>query len=364
MLKTNEISKWFSIYDKAKANFKSLSKDEKDFLLTNYADIDEAAIAKYKGLSEDEAKKLDPGELAFFYDEFKKTIVNNKEAVLDNLESIAKTKTGQAVVAGINTLLAGGDLIQSQQQINKFKSESRKSRRPGRPPVLERDPYLAAAKADALQESYAPSVAERAASAGIQEAYQGDIANAKVASGGQAGAFGAYGQAASSRRGRRTLEMAPTINDIEMQRKGRIDRLAGQSAAENQAINQSASQYYPTDLRQYQFEQEQLANLGQAGYGNRRVATGELAAQIPGLANQFITERYNRYRSRLPDKYAQALTDLDAKLSQLEKNRNTSDILDTISGYRGPGYITSNPNNYGSWRNVNKFGGTPSDFNN
>ncbi len=364
MLKTNEISKLFSIYDKARANFKSLSKDEKDFLLTNYADIDEAAIAKYKGLSEDEAKKLKPEELAFFYDEFKKTIVNNKEAVLDNLESIAKTKTGQAVVAGINTLLAGGDLIESQQQqINRFKAGEKRSRRPSRHPVLEKDHYLTATKADALQESYAPSVAERAATAGIQEAYQGDLANARIASSGQASGFGTLAQAAASRKGRRLVELAPTLNEVDMARKARIDRLAGQSAAENQAINQSAGMYYPTDLRQYQFEQEQLANLGQAGFENRRFATGQLAAQIPNLANLYTEERFNRYRSRLPERYAEELAKFDAQnLSQLEMNRNTSSILDNMSGYR-PGYITGR-NNYGSWRNVNKFGGTPSDFNN
>jgi hypothetical protein len=325
MPNSKETNKWFALTDKANAGgFDSLSKTERTFWLNLRPDIDEEAFAKYKALSGQGALK--PGEFAAFMEQFRQSVVNNKADVLSHMEGLEKTRTNKALTQGINTILAGGDLILAQNQINKFKARERGSRRPGAPSVLQPDPYLAAAKADALQGTYAPSVAERAANAGIQEAYQGDLTNAKIASGGQASQYQANAQAAVSRRGRRSVELAPSINDITMQAKARVDRLAGMSSQENQAINQSRAQNYPYDLQQYQFDQYQLANLGRAGFENRRFGQQELAQNIPGLADQFITDRYNRYKTRVGDKFAEILANHDAESLGIHNNSKRNEL--------------------------------------
>lgn len=323
------LNRFFEVYERMKSlqGFDKLSKDEQNFMLTFYPEMDEAKLTEYLSNIKDPKKyeewsaKIGPENVALFQEEFRKNVANNKTAFLDTAKRLETERKTKGAVQMADMFLAGADMVDAKNQINRFKSESKRSRRPGRPPILGRDPYLAAAKEDALKANYDESTAIEAAKSGIQDAYLGDIANARIASGGQAGSFGAYAQSAATRRGRRALELAPVANEVYQQRAARRDRLAGMSAAENQAINESAGRYYPSELEQYKFEQQQLADLGSQGFANRRVARGEIASAIPGAIDQATTQKYNRYYARLGDKWGSALADVDRKLAQVNERQ-------------------------------------------
>ena len=121
--------------------------------------------------------------------------------------------------------------------------------------------------------------------------YLSDLNQAKVASAGQAGTYGALAQVASQRRGRGAQALAPIIDDIKAREQGRLDNLTGMKIGENQAIQQSNAQYYPNDLYQYQLEQQAAGQLGSQGRSNLFQSLANFGNDAVPVAANFATKR-------------------------------------------------------------------------
>lgn len=334
----NERQRYISILNRMqKTAYRDLSKEDQDFFLTYSLQFDDN---KLKELQKEQAN-LKPGErlsdekiTALQEEAFKSlTSPENKEILLRQAEELQSKQLSGKLRQGINLVLAGNDLSQANSQIRQYKDLVSKSRRPSRPPVLERDPYLKYAKDSALGQSYAPSMAVEASKQGINDAYLGDLQNARIASAGQPGAYGAYAQAATNRRGRRSLELAPVADQIQQGLNARVDRLAGLSAQENQAINESAGRYYPSDLEQYRAEQNAMAGFGANAYSNRRDSLYNLGRALPDmLAEQQSRKRYGDmwnqlYATGYDPKIATAVTESDRRLNDRWNNVYNNEIL-------------------------------------
>ena len=231
---------------------------------------------------------------------------------------------------GLDLLLSGADLTAAQSQIRSYKNKLRELRRPGTPPILGRDPYLAAAKKAAEEGGYQESIAAEAAKQDIREAAQGELQAAKVASAGQAGAYGAMAQAAATRRGRRSLEMMPGIENIAANRRASMANLASMSAQENANILQSMQNADLQNRNMYIAESEALAGLGSQAYSNRRAALAGIGEVLPeAIGNPRVRRKYQNLYDKLwamgvppeqADKFSQQVV--------APENR--------ISGYYGP----------------------------
>jgi hypothetical protein len=324
-----ELQRFLQILEKLQSQgVNKISKDDLDFFIKSKFSKpeDKAALERYDSLSKED--KVKPENVKILDDIMLRAGLDQKDALLDQAAEMDKQRKTTKITTGLNLLLSGADLATAQGQINRFEQGLKKSRRPGRPPVLTRDSYLAQAKADAQKDTMSDVTAIEAAKSGIQDSYLEDLQNARIASGGQSGAFGAYAQSAATRRGRRSLELAPIGEQIYQGRKERMDRLAGMSTQENQAINESAARYYPTDMSQYQFEQQQLANLGQTGFANRRDSMYGLASQVPGMVpyNRKYNDLKNQYASLgLADKTVNDIMEAEKNL-QHRYNRNVYGI--------------------------------------
>lgn len=189
-------------------------------------------------------------------------------------------KLSDRLTSAFNIALAGGDVAQSVNQINQSKNLSDRSQRPGRPAPIVADQNLAQALRQAQEGTYDVSKQLAPAQAQAQDQYNADITNAKTASTGQAGAFGAYAQAAANRRNRAGLEQSALGSQIMQQNREQYNQLLGLKQQENQNIFQSRAYAYPSDLNQYQNEQQMAATLGQYGNTNLRNAGANLGQYI------------------------------------------------------------------------------------
>lgn len=190
-----------------------------------------------------------------------------------------------AIQTGANILLGLSDIAQSNKQIRMSDKllQRLKETAPQRPARLRPSPVLRNAIADAQTDriSDAPMAVAREQ---LREGYQNDLATARQASGGQAGAYAAMAQAASNRRRRGVNELLPMMAQLRQQQAGRLDNLAGLDMQERRGINASEQDLYRTD-RFYHNQAEQAAGrLGATGRANRRNALYNMADNLPSLA--------------------------------------------------------------------------------
>lgn len=221
-----------------------------------------------------------------------------KEKILGIAQKAAASKTGNEVSQGLNVLLAGTDIATSLAQINKSNQRLSQIARPGRPAVLQRDQMLQQALGQAQAGSLDQSKALAPAQLGILDNYKSDISNAQTAAGGQAGAFGAYAQAASNRRARANEELVPMANQIRQQEQGRYDNLLGLRQNENQAIQQSQAANYGNDLYQYGVDRASAQELGAVGRSNLRDSLTGFASTIPGIFQNRVNNKYDKIRQQ------------------------------------------------------------------
>lgn len=279
---------------------RQVQKDDLDFFINSneYAD---PAVMNSLGAKLGQGGTLSNEEYKTLVNEGRKLLTSpeNKDKVLALAQKAEQGRISQNVRSGLNTMLAGTDIATSLGQIAKSKQLGRQTRRPATPSTLQRDPLLAQSLDSASRDTGDVQRALLPAREGIRDTYQADLGTARTASGGQAGAYGAYAQVASDRRNRANLDLVPMADQIRRQRQGRYDQLVGQHLQEGQAINASEGRYYPEALYQYNLDKQVAAGLGQVGRQNLRSSMTGFAQGIPDAAAQYATQQkyqdtYNR----------------------------------------------------------------------
>ena len=298
MAKQNN-QRWYALMQKT-IDGKELSKEEAEYFFKNLPKLDDARFQELAKKLETE-KLLPQGEASELLTIMaQKAAVANKDAYFDNAEEISKTNLGNKISGVLNTAIAAGDIVASAQQISKSRNLARQSRRPSRPAPLTADPLLSQAIVEAQQGKFDAARRLAPAQLAILDQYMSDINQARTASTGQAGTYGALAQVASTRRGRGAQQLAPMMDDIIARQDERKDNLLRLKLNENQAIQQSQAQFYPTELEQYRAEQAAIANLGAQGRENLRQGIANFGSQIVDPIAQAATKRrFDRLRATM-----------------------------------------------------------------
>lgn len=214
-----------------------------------------------------------------------------KEKYIEEAKELGKAKATEKVANAIDVALSIGDIATSAAQIKESKNLQRKLSRPTQPVALTADPLLKQAIAEAQQGTFDTYRQLAPAQQAILDQYLSDLNQAKTASTGQAGAYGALGQVASIRRGRGIQQLAPMADSIRAREQARLDNLIGMKLNENQAIQQSQSQFYPQDLYQHRFDQQQAGSLGATGRLNMRNSLANLGEHSAGAFGDWWNRR-------------------------------------------------------------------------
>jgi len=276
---------------------RDVSQEDIKYFASFHQDFDAGQYEKLKGklASEEGLKSMTDEDFDSYVNEARKMLTTGKykEDVIDIAKQAEAGKVAAKVTTGLNTLLAGTDIAISLGQIGKANQQLAGIKRPARPAVLQRDQDLAQALQEAHRGTLDQSAALQPARLANLDTYKADLAQGAIASEGQPGAYGAYGQAAAGRMYRANAELVPLGNEIKRQEQGRYDQLLGMRQQEGQAINQSQSQFYPQDLYQYGIDRQAAASLGQTGRSNLRDSLTGLAAQVPAIGQEFSNRRYD-----------------------------------------------------------------------
>jgi hypothetical protein len=307
-----DIARYYSILDKHQRGSTRVSKEDIEFFLRFTPKIDETAMQSIIDQSNNILKgTTDPNVRAKVQADIESAMQNMslyvatqpeyKDKIVDLYETKLQGKEAASVRNALNTALGAIDMGISAGQISRADREARRSQRPSRPTPLTADPLLQQAIADAQQGNFETAKRLAPAKQAILDSYLADMANAQVASTGQAGAYGALGQRAALRRSRNEMELAPLAADIDFRNKERLDNLTRMKLAENQAIQASQAQYYPADLEQYRMEQQQAGLLGAQGRSNMRAGLANVAQAVPDAVAQRAAKRrmdiYNQMAS-------------------------------------------------------------------
>lgn len=298
MAKQPDFKEYLRLIRKVRSG-EALSKDELKYVVEFKQDVDTGAIEKIQNSAE--FKKLSPeeqGELTTqALDASTKLLFQDpryKEDLVGLAEEAERGELSEKLTTGLNLALAGTDIITSAQQVKQGNRRSSRTRRPSQPAPLTPEPALQQAIAQAQNGDYSAVRALAPAQLAILDNYLSDINNAKTASTGQAGSYGANTQVASSRRNRASQELAPIGDAITARNQNRLDNLIATKIGENQAIQQSQAQFYPYELDQYQFDLNSANNQINAGMGNLRSSVGQLASLLPETIAKYSTrKRYN-----------------------------------------------------------------------
>lgn len=309
----------------------ALSKEELKFVVSFKQDVDTGAIDKVQNSAE--FKKLSPEEQGALtreaLDASTKLLFQDptyKEDLIGLAEEAERGELSENLTAGLNAVLAGTDIITSAQQVKDANRQIRRSRRPTRPAPLTASPELQNAIAQAQNGNFDAARALAPAELAILDNYLSDLNNAKTASTGQAGAYGALAQVASSRRNRASQELAPIGDAITARNQNRLDNLIGMKIGENQAIQQSQAQYYPSDLEQYRFDIDSANNQRNAGMANIRSSAGQFASLLPEtIAKMSTRKRYNDIYNNM-SQYGDDIAEMSA--------RTSNDVASRHNGYQ------------------------------
>lgn len=189
-------------------------------------------------------------------------------------------------LAGQITTMAGqvSDISNSKKQIEAAKEGLRSLKKPQAPGVSPTDPALDREIYGAQQGTLDQSRLAGAARAGFDETYNRDIAQARQASTGQAGAYGAMGQLASGRRNRAEIGLAPQMDTIRRGEQARTGQLLRDREGQAARRFRNREGLYNTGLGQYNLESRAAGGLMSTGMTNRRNAwrgLGQNAANLP-----------------------------------------------------------------------------------
>ena len=238
----DELKRYIGIAKKLKEG--KASSDEIRFFIEYSPQIDEAKIDKIvKG--GDFATKEDAYDALREVSIKLQTDPQYKQQVLDIAQEAEAGKTSENLSQGINMVLGGLDIANSIKQINASNQASARSRRPSRPVIPRRDMYLQQALRNAEEGTMDASRALAPAEAQINDQYLSDVNAAKIASGGQLGAYGAYRQLAANNRNRASLNLVPLADEVRRGQQARYDSLLGQRMQETQNMFQNQASLYP-----------------------------------------------------------------------------------------------------------------------
>lgn len=317
---------------------KKVSKEEIKHFLSYTAHVDDNKLAKIKAkLSTDEGiKNITDEDVSTIIEEGRKQLASDayKEDVLTIAQEAESGRTSEAIKTGLNTLLAAGDIATSVQQINESKNLLNQSKKPGRPSVPGRDPFLQQALNQAQQGSFDSSRALAPAQQGIHNQYLSDLNNAQIASTGQAGTYGALAQVAANRRNEANVGLIPIADQIRNQQQNRLDSLIGLRMNETQNQFQNQSQFYPQDLQQYNLDQQAAGALGATGRSNLRTSLANFGQQIPEAANYLTNRKYSRLYNQMTP-YGKDNADIAVKAQKYQDERfgMTPDEEEMYIGY-------------------------------
>lgn len=328
--KSNGIKDYVRIALRLKSNPQDVSKEDLKFFSSYTREPDQNRIAeinteldRLKNAGEQVPEDLRAESLM----QIVQQNISSPELKDKILQVAQETEAGQhfdKIAQGLNILLAGSDVAQSINQIAQSKNLQNKSRRPTTPAIPQRDQYLQQALRQTQEGNYGVSQALAPVQAEIGDQYRADLQNAKTASTGQAGAFGAYTQLAANRHNRAALDLVPLGNQVKQQNVQNYNQLLGLRQQETQNQYENSLATYPYDLQQYQLEQQMAGHLGAQGNINLRNAATELGGGLAKtLSDMKAKRRYDAIRN-LHD--ATGNGDMAVKANQ---------TLDGYSGYNG-----------------------------
>ena len=330
-----KLKRFFRIVDNITKG-KNPSTDDLTFFAQYAPQIDEQMIADFQAqdgsATSDYSGAVEMAKKAYASPE-------GKAAIIDQAEKAATQAATEKGVSAANIALDLTGLAASLGQIKAGDRAAATSRRPNRPVGLTADPLLQQQIADAQQGTLDAARRVAPAQQAIMDQYLSDLNQAEVASAGQAGTYGALAQVASQRRGRGAQQLAPIIDDIRAREQGRLDNLTAMKLNENQAIQQSNAQFYPTDMNQYQMEQQAAAQLGSQGRSNLFQSLANFGSDVvPVAANYATKRRFDGIRQALSSSAPQHVDNVIAaetdKLNRLAEQRlKQSGILDGGNAY-------------------------------
>lgn len=304
-IKDLDLKKYFQIIQKVQSGV-SVSDDEAKYLMEHIPHGDEELKDLNDRIEKAKESGIVPKELneqAAF--QAAQTFMQSPVYKSQMAKIIADADSGKLsdrLTTAFNIALGGADVGQSINQIEQSKNLLDRSVRPGKPAPIVSDQNLAQALRQAQQGTYDVSQQLAPAQAQAQDQYASDLQNAKTASTGQAGAFGAYAQAAANRRNRAGLEQSALGSQIMMQNRANYNQLLGLKQQENQNIFHSQAFSYPYDLNQYQTEQQTAARLGQVGRENLRNSAANFGqAIVGGVTNEAKERKLRMLQSMIGD---------------------------------------------------------------
>lgn len=257
---------------------------------------------KYNASITDPKQRLTAEDTTALLEEMKKSLASPayKQQILTALQKAetedytGKLKSAMEIAIGATNMAVGAKQLSAY---NKLAKESTKPAAPGMP--VETPDYQAARRA-VQQSIYQPSIAQKAAEAGIKETYQAELQNAKTAAGGQAGAYGALAQSAATRRGRRQVELAPQIAQIEAENRRNLINFGADSQRLQQQQYGNAVNMYQQQMQNYADQQKTLGGLRSAGEQNVLAAGTQMLQQVPSIAgDRRIQQKYDTLRNQL-----------------------------------------------------------------
>jgi hypothetical protein len=294
-----ETKRYLELVRRIRGGDKTTSPEDLAFFATYTAEMDKAKLDKLV----ESGDWVNPKDMQGAIQEAVVAIQNSpeyKEKILKASSDAKGKEVSDRLTQGINLVLGANYIAQSVKQINESKSQLAKSKRPSRPVVPQRDLYLQQALRGAQEGGQDAAKALAPVQAQIQDQYLTDQANATTASTGQAGAYGSYSQLAANRRNRAAMNLAPIQDEIRRGQQGRYDQLLGMRLDETQNIFQNQASLYPTELQQYQYEQNAAGSLGAQGRENLNASLYGMASQIPNMVgNEYSKRKYQNLLNQM-----------------------------------------------------------------
>lgn len=293
------MDKYLRILQRLRAG-KPVSKEEIRFFVDFTSDVDEE---KLKSLQRKSFKDLSIDEIQQMIDESGKLMLSdpsNKAKTLELAQEAEQGRVSDKIATGLNILLSGADIAASVRQINESNKLLNQNKKPARPGVPKADPYLDNAINQASQGTLNAQRAIAPVQQEIGDQYLSDLNNAKIASTGQAGTYGALAQVAANRRNRSANQLAPIYDQVRSNELGRLDNLVGMRMGQNQQNFANQASLYQTDLDQYNQALQSAGALGSTGRSNLRNSLGNFASFLPSAVSKMQSDRkYNDIYNRM-----------------------------------------------------------------
>lgn len=188
-----------------------------------------------------------------------------------------KGRVQPKVLAGLQTALGLFDATQSGRQIRESDRQLRGMRRPQLPAIPLPDELLNQQIGQAQRDTEGVAAATMPFRQQALDTYGADLAQARTASGGQAGIYGALGQGAANRRYRANMDLLPIQEGIRQNNRGRLDNLMGMRMQQGNQDFRNRMWRGQLDLNQYNMEQQMYGQLGAMGRSNMSRAVGDIA---------------------------------------------------------------------------------------